>query len=330
MSGLPEVFVREPMPQEGLQVFEGKATWRVGPPGGPADDEEFVRLLGEAEGCMLVGNVMSGRVIRQAPRLRVISRIGVGYDGVDLGAATACGIIVCNAPEAPTQATADLTFGLILAAARRIPQAHNYTLSGEWARARRPFPLASEVHGRTLGIIGFGRIGQAVARRAVGFGMPILYHDLEAKPEAEAATGAKRVDLEVLLREADFISLHVPLTAQTRGLIGAREIAKMKASAIVVNASRGPVVDQKALCEALREKRIAAAGLDVYEEEPLPADDPLIGLDNVVLVPHIASATYETRVLMAKEAAENILAVLIEGRPRNVVNPEVLSRLRAV
>ena len=269
---------------------------------------------------------MEGEVFRRARNLRVISRFGLGYDGVDLPAATERGIIVCNTPVAPAEATADLTFALLLAAARGLPQAHDYAKSGEWSRLRKPLPLGHEVHGRTLGIIGFGRIGQAVARRAVGFGMKILYHDLVAAPEAEEKFAAKRVSLDTLLKEAYFISLHVPLTEQTRLLIGPAEFQKMKSEAILINASRGPVVDQKALYEALREKQIAAAALDVYEEEPLPAEAPLLSLENVVLTPHIGSATYATRVAMAREAAENILAVLLDGRPINVVNPEVLTR----
>ncbi len=327
MSSLPHVLVSAPVPEEGLEVFAGKVTWSVGPAAGPADAAEFVRLLGDAEGCLLAGNEMRGEVIRAAPRLRVISRHGVGYDGVDLKAATERGVIVCNAPQGPAEATADLTFALLLAAARQLPQAHNYTKSGEWARTRQPFPLTTEVHGRTLGIIGLGRIGRAVARRAAGFGMTLLCYDPAQGSGVAETLGAKPVDLGTLLAGADFITLHVPLTEQTRGLIGVAAFAKMKKEAILINASRGPVVDQRALYQALKEKRIAAAGLDVYETEPLPADDPLISLDNVVLAPHIGSATYATRSKMAREAAENILAVLVEDRPRNVVNPEVLPRL---
>ena len=319
-AGLQEVFITAPVPEAGLDVFDGKVTWRVGPAGGPQDDEEFLRLLGNAQGCLVAGNTMAGEVIRRAPALRVISRFGIGYDGVDLAAASARGMIVCNAPTSPAEATADLTFALLLATARQIPQAHLYTKSGEWSRRRTPPPLAVEVYGRTLGLIGFGRIGRAVARRAVGFGMKVIYSDPVPAPQAEAQLGAKRVALAELLWEADFVSLHVPLSEQTRGLIGANELARMKHEAILINASRGPVVDQAALCEALRVQRIAGAGLDVYEEEPAPADCPLFELENVVLTPHIGSATYATRVLMAREAAENIVAALVDEKPRNVVN----------
>ena len=318
---LPQVLVTAPVPEEGLAVFDGKVNWRVGPAGGPADNEEYLRLLGEAQGCLVATSALPGEVIRRAPKLKVISRFGIGYDGVDLRAATECGVIVCNAPTSPAEATADLAFTLLLGTARQLPRAHDFTKSGEWSRTGKGLPLAIEVHGRTLGIIGFGRIGRAVARRAAGFSMRVLYYDVLAAPTNIAA---ERVELATLLQEADFVSLHVPLSEATTGLIGARELAQMKRSAVLINASRGPVVDEQALCEALCGGQIAGAGLDVYSQEPPVVDCPLFELENVVLTPHIGSATYHTRVAMAKEAAENILAVLIDGQPRNVVNPEVL------
>jgi len=266
-------------------------------------------------------------VIRQAAKLKIISRNGIGYDGVDVAAATERGILVCNAPKSPAEATADLTFALLLAAARRLPQAHEFTRSGEWSRTGMQPPLTLEVYGRKLGLIGFGQIGRAVARRAKGFGMEVVYYDVAAAPaEVEKELGARRMEMEELLEESDFISLHVPLVEKTRGLIGKDEFERMKPEAVLVNASRGPVVDEGALCEALSSGRIAAAGIDVFEMEPPEAKCPLFELENVVLTPHMGSATHATRVLMAREAAGNIVAALVDKKPTNVVNPEVLEK----
>jgi lactate dehydrogenase-like 2-hydroxyacid dehydrogenase len=254
--------------------------------------------------------------------VRVISNVAVGYDNVDVAAATRKGILVTNTPDVLTDTTADLAFALLLAAARRLIEGHRFVLSGNWRRWEIDLLAGQDVHHRTLGIFGMGRIGQAVARRAAGFSMRIIYNDLRRAPEqVERELGLEFVDAGRLLQEADFISLHVPLMESTRHLIGAPELRKMKRTAILVNTSRGPVVDEAALAEALSEKIIGAAGLDVFEREP-QVHPVLLELDNVVLAPHIGSASVATRLKMCMLAAENAVAALRGRRPPNLVNPE--------
>jgi glyoxylate reductase len=235
-------------------------------------------------------------------------------------------MMVCNTPGVLTETTADLAWALLMAAARRIVNADAYLRAGKWRSWSPQLMLGQDISGATLGIVGFGRIGQAVARRAKGFDMRVLYADVSPKPDAEAEIGAELADLPALLRAADFVSIHTPLTDETYHLIGAEELALMKPSAILINTARGPVVDSAALAEALRERRIFAAGLDVFEREPIAPDDPLLELDSVVLLPHIGSASVATRTRMANMAAANLIAGIKGQRPPNLVNPEVLSQ----
>ncbi len=255
----------------------------------------------------------------------MISNYAVGYDNIDVAAATARGILVCNTPGVLTETTADLAWALLMAAARRVVAADGYLRAGKWRSWSPQLMLGQDVHGATLGIVGFGRIGQAVARRAQGFGMRILYHDLERKAQAEEAVGAEFAGLRDLLRASDFVSVHTPLTEETHHLIGSEELALMKPTAVLINTARGPVVDGGAVAEALRERRIFAAALDVFEREPPAPDDPLLKLDNAVVVPHIASASVATRTRMAMMAAENLLAGLRGERPPHLVNLEAFS-----
>jgi glyoxylate reductase len=237
------------------------------------------------------------------------------------------GIPVGNTPGVLTETTADLAFALMMAAARRLPEGDRYVRAGKWKTWGPMLLLGPDVHGATIGIVGFGRIGQAVARRAAGFGMKILYHDVhQADPAVEAEHSATFLPLEKLLAQADFVSLHVNLTPETRGLINAEKLGWMKPTAIIVNTSRGPVVDGAALATALRDGQIFAAGLDVTDPEPIPTDDPLLSLDNCLVVPHIASASHATRSKMAEMAAANLLAGLRGERLPTPVNPEVYDR----
>lgn len=255
--------------------------------------------------------------------LRVISNVAVGYDNIDVPAATRKGILVTNTPDVLTDTTADLAFALLLAAARRIVEGHHFVHSGQWTKWRIDLLVGRDVHHATLGIFGMGRIGQAVARRAAGFSMRVLYHDVRpAAKEIEQSLGLTFAGREQLLRESDFISLHVPLGAETRHLIGAAELAMMKPEAILVNTSRGPVVDEAALVEALEKGGIAGAGLDVFEQEP-KVHPGLLKLENVVLAPHIGSASIQTRRRMCTLAAENAVAALEGRRPPNLVNAEL-------
>ncbi len=266
---------------------------------------------------------MDAEVLASGPRLRVVSNFGVGFDNVDLEAATAAGVIVCNTPGVLTDAVADLTLGLIIALARRLPEAERFARDGDWQRGAS-MALGTDVRGKTLGIIGLGRIGIAVAERARAFGMSIVFHDVFSDSPAKASFCSYR-EFDDLLSEADFVSLHVNLRPETRGLIGAKELTLMKPAAYLINTSRGQTVDQTALVAGLRSGELAGAALDVLEEEPLPPDDPLAKLPNVILLPHIGSATVETRQAMRDLAIDNLLAALRGERPKAVVNPEVLS-----
>ena len=263
------------------------------------------------------------------PRLRIVSQYAVGYDNIDTECATRLGVYVTNTPGVLTDATADLTWALIMAITRRIVEADKFVRSGEWYRSGTGWHpmmlLGFEITGKTLGIIGMGRIGRAVAQRAKGFRMRIIYYDKYRLPEEmEKELGAEYVDLDTLLREADVISIHTPLTPETYHMIGEEQLKKMKKTAYLVNTSRGKVIDTDALVKALREKWIAGAALDVFEEEPISPDHPLTKLDNVVLTPHIGSATWETRTRMADIVAENLIAFAKGEVPPTLVNRDVL------
>ncbi|MCY1294781.1 Glyoxylate/hydroxypyruvate reductase B [compost metagenome] len=256
-----------------------------------------------------------------APDLEVVSSVSVGVDNYDIPELTRRGVLLTNTPDVLTETTADTGFALILATARRVVELSEWVRAGHWQGNLGPAHFGSDVHGKTLGIVGMGRIGEALARRAAaGFGMRVLYHNRRPRPEVEARYGARYLGLDELLAQADFVCLTVPLTVDTEGLIGERELALMKPGAILVNIARGPVVDEVALIEALRQRRIRGAGLDVFSHEPLPTDSPLLKLDNVVVTPHIGSATHETREAMARCAVENLLSALAGERPANLVN----------
>jgi len=284
------------------------------------DYDALLTMAGDRITCSMLSN---------ARNLRIISQMIVGFDNIDIECATRLGVYVTNAPGIISEATADFTWALILATARRVVEADNYVRWGEWFRDRTPWHplmfLGTLVYGKTLGIIGFGAIGRAVARRAKGFGMKILYYDIVRAPkEVEEELSAEYRDLESLLKESDIITIHTPLTKETYHLVNDERLKLVKKGVILINAARGPIVDTNALVRALSEGRIAGAGLDVFEEEPLPPNHPLTMFKNVVLAPHIASATYESRLEMASKAAENLIA-FAEGKvPPNLVNKDVV------
>jgi glyoxylate reductase len=292
----------------------------------PPTREELIRHARECEGLLtLVTDPVNRELLEQAPKLRVVSNMAVGYDNIDVPACTERGVAVGNTPGVLTDATADLAFALLLAVARRLPEAREFVLAGRWKTWDPSLLLGRDVHGATLGIFGIGQIGQAMAKRARGFGMRIVYFD-KPKPSVEEQLGAVRLEKDELLREADFVSLHVPLSPKTRHLIGAPELALMKPTAVLINTSRGAVVDPIALAEALRAGRPGAAALDVTDPEPISPTDPLLKLPNALVVPHIGSASVQARAKMASLAVENLLAGL-EGKPLpHCVNPQVLSR----
>ena len=286
----------------------------------PPTRDELLEALSGASGVLATATEkMDGEAMDAAgDGLRVIANMAVGYDNIDVGAATERGVIVTNTPGVLDETTADVAFMLVLAAARRLGEGERLLRAGKWEWWGPKQLRGLDVWGKTLGIVGMGRIGRAVARRGKGFGMEILYHNRSRNEDAEEELGARYVELEDLLRESDFVSIHTPLTDETRHLIGERELDLMAETAVLVNTSRGPVVDEAALAQALREGRIFAAGLDVYEGEP-EVHPGLLELENVVLAPHIGSATVETRDRMATLAAENLAAVLRGEQPKTPV-----------
>ncbi|QJQ95938.1 MULTISPECIES: D-glycerate dehydrogenase [Halomonadaceae] len=284
----------------------------------------FGEALRRAHG--LIGGKLSitPEMLDEAPSLEVVATISVGYDNFPVDEMARRGILLCNTPDVLTETTADTGFALIMAAARRIPELDGFVRRSEWQGHIGEKHFGRDVHGKTLGLVGLGRIGAAVARRgALGFGMPILYSNASSKPVLEVELGARRCSLDELLETSDFVCVTVPLTAETHHLIGRDAFRRMKTSAIFVNIARGPVVDEAALVQALREEWIAGAGLDVYEREPLPSDSPLLQLVQVVTLPHTGSATHETRAAMAQRAVDNLFLALRGERPINVVNKEV-------
>lgn len=290
-------------------------------------------LIPRARGKQAIVSQLTDRfsadVLDQLEGVRVIANVAVGFDNIDVPAATRKGILVTNTPDVLTDTTADLAWALMMAAARRIVEGHAFVHSGKWQKWTIDLLVGQDVHHRTLGIFGMGRIGQAVARRARGFDMKILYHDAQRAPEAlERELGAEFAGKERVLRESDFISLHVPLVESTRRLIGEAELRMMKPTAILVNTARGPVVDEAALVKALKERWIASAGLDVFEREP-HVHPELLEIGNVVLAPHIGSASVDTRRRMSVLAAENAIAAVEGRRPANLVNPDVWSQVAA-
>ena len=317
MSELPRVFVARIIPTEGLDLVRAGCDADVWEDDLPPPRDELLRRVAGCDGVLtlLTDRVDDEFLDAAGPGLRVVSNYAVGFDNIDVAACARRGVAVGNTPGVLTDTTADLAWALLMAAARRLPEGDRYVRDGRWKTWGPLLLLGPDVHGATIGIVGFGRIGQAVARRAQGFGMEILYHDVQPVPdEVTMPLGATYLPLEALLPRSDFVSLHVNLSELTRHLMNATTLALMKPTAILVNTSRGPVVDQRALADALRDGTIAAAALDVTDPEPISMDDPLVGLDNCLIVPHIASASRATRGRMAAMAAANLLAG-VSGRP---------------
>ena len=322
----PQVFITRQIPQEALAIiaaacdvrqWEGKES--------PVPRDVLLRELADVDG---VFTLLTDRVDRAfldaAPRCKVVANMAVGYDNVDLPALTERGVLLTNTPGVLTETTADLAWALLMASARRIVEGQKLIEADRWQGWYPMMMVGQDIFGATIGIVGAGRIGAAVARRALGFGMKVLYHNRRPSAELEAEMGAEFRGLDDLLQESDFVVALVPLTPETRGMFGAREFALMKETAVFVNAARGPVVREMELYEALKGGRPWAAGLDVFEREPIGADHPLLSLPNVTAVPHIGSASVATRTRMATMAARNLVAALTGQAVPNPVNPEVL------
>jgi glyoxylate reductase len=324
MSDLPRVYVTRHLPQAALDLLAQHTRLSVWGGELPPPRAVLMKEVADVDGLLaLLTDRVDQDLLDAAPRLRVVSNYAVGYDNIDVPAATRRGVVVTNTPEVLTETSADFTLALMLAAARRIVEGEQYVKAGRWRTWGPETLLGRDLHGATLGLIGLGRIGMATARRAHGFGMRMLYHTPSRKPEAEQELGLEYVGLEDLLRQSDFVSLHCPLNDDTYHLIDRDALEIMKPEVVLVNTARGPVVDTRALVEALRSKPMIAA-LDVTDPEPLPADHELLTLPNALVVPHMASASVQTRTRMAMMAAENLLAALRGERPHSVVNPEVL------
>lgn len=325
MTDRPIVAVTREIPRAGLDLLATVGELRIWREEMPPTPDELDRFLEGATGALtLLDDRVTGEVLDRHPSLRVIANYAVGYDNIDVDAATARGVAVCNTPGVLTETTAEFAFSLLLATARRIVEAADYVRAGKWHTWGPQVLLGQNVVGATLGIVGFGRIGKEMARLASGFRMRILIPDTSSDQEGAREVGAELVSYDYLLRESDYISLHVALNDDTFRMIGAEDFAVMKPTAILVNAARGRVVDTDALVAALTSGQILAAGLDVSDPEPLPADHPLVSLPNCTIAPHIASATVQTRTAMADMAARNLVTFLQGDEPPYIVNPEVL------
>lgn len=324
------VFVSRVIPDEGLSLLREHFDVTVWPHDRAPSREELVeQSRGKDAIVTLLTEKIDAAVLAALPSVRIVANVAVGFDNLDVAAGTAAGVVMSNTPGVLDETTADLAFALLMATARRVVEADKLMRSGSWGGWGIMQMLGHDVHHASLGIVGFGRIGRCVARRAGGFSMKVVYSDALAAPaEVERELGVRRVPLDELLAASDFVSVHVPLLPETRHLIDAAALKKMKKTACLINTSRGPVVDEAALAAALRDGVIAAAGLDVYEFEPKVSPE-LVKMDNVVLLPHIASASYATRGKMAEIAARNVIAFFNGEAPPTALNPEVVSKAHA-
>ncbi len=324
---MPRVFVTRTVAPEAIELLSKYAEVDAWEPIESISREEFIRRIADVDGILQWGgDSINGTVMDAAPKLKVIANVSAGYNNIDVEAATQRGIKVSNTPGVVTGSTADLAFALMLAISRRLVEMTDIVKNGEWREFGPMEILGHDVHGKTLGIIGMGQIGAAVARRARGFDMEVLYYNRHRRPD-EAECGAEYVeDIPTLLSRSDFVSIHVPMSKETRHLIGARELSCMKPTAILINTARGAVVDQKALYEALKQRQILAAALDVTDPEPMSPDDPMLKLDNVIVIPHIGTQTLATSTNMSIMGAQNLLAGL-KGEPMpNCVNCHLLDK----
>ena len=323
----PKVYVTRLLPKDAMDKIHSFCDAKVWEGELPPPRNILLENVTDIDGLLsLLTDKIDAELMNRARKLRVISNCAVGFDNIDVQEATKRGIIVSNTPGVLTDTTADFAFALLMAAARRVVEGDRVVRAGKWKTWGPMILLGQDVHGSTLGIIGLGRIGSAMAKRAKGFGMRILYSDVVRNKQAEEELGIEYVDIDTLFTRSDFITIHTNLTPETHHLIDQKQFEKMKKTAVLVNTSRGPIVDNMALYDALRSGKIAYAALDVTEPEPIPADHPLLTLDNVIVVPHIASASVATRTKMGLMAADNLIAGLKGELPPNSINPEVLGR----
>lgn len=327
MSMKPQVFVTRKIPESILTLLRKVCEVEYFPADDHPPPNEFLSHMENKQAILCCSaDPIDAAFLSAHSQLKIVATRAVGYDNIDVGTATRYGIAVTNTPGVLTEATADCAFGLLIAIARRIVESDIYVREKRWDRLRIALLLGSDVGGRTLGIIGMGRIGQAVARRALGFGMNVLYHNRsQVKPAIEQSLNATWCELPDLLRQSDFVSLHIPLTADTKHFLGQKELGMMSSNAFLINTARGPVVDEQALIQSLEKGEIAGAALDVFEFEPAVPQE-LLNMKNVILQPHNGSGSVQTRTRMACMAAENILAVFENAPPPNLLNPEIYTR----
>lgn len=321
------IFVTRELPERGLDIIKERFNAEVWSDYAPPPKKLIIEKVAKVDAlATLLSDKIDAEVFDAAPNLKIVSQLAVGFDNIDVKEATKRGIYVTNTPGILTDTTADYAWALLMAAARRVAEADKYVRDKKWKVGWHPAMLQGrDIFGATLGIIGLGRIGAAIAKRAKGFNMKILYYDVVRRPEVEEELGIMFRELMAILKESDFITINVPLLKSTHHLINEERLKQMKKTAILINNARGPVIDEKALYKALKEGWIAGAGLDVFEQEPTPANNPLLTLDNIVVAPHISSSSFETRSKMAEMVAENLVSFLEGKTPPNLVNKDVVN-----
>ncbi len=328
----PKVYVTREMPERGLRIIKEKFDAEVWQDYAPPPKKTIIEKAAKVDAlATLLSDKIDAEVFDAAPKLKIVAQMAVGFDNIDVAEATRRGIYVTNTPGVLTETTADFAWALLMAVARRVVEADNYVRAGKWKVGWHPMMLQGrDIYGATLGIVGLGRIGCAIAKRAKGFDMKVLYYDIMRRPDFEKEYDIVFTELDKLFAQADFVTINTPLTKETYHLVDERKLKSMKKTACLVNNARGPIVDEKALYKALKEGWIAGAALDVFEREPTPMDNLLLRLDNVVVAPHISSASYETRSKMAEMVAENLIASFEGKTPPNLVNPEAVKTKKKI
>jgi len=322
----PKVYVTREMPERGLRIIKEKFDAEVWPDYAPPPKKTIIKKAANVDAlATLLSDKIDAEVFDAAPKLKIVAQMAVGFDNIDVVEATKRGIYVTNTPGVLTETTADFAWTLLMAVARRVAEADKYVRKGQWKVGWHPMMMQGrDIYGATLGIVGLGRIGCAIAMRAKGFNMKVLYYDVIRRPDFEKRYDIVFTELDEIFKTADFITINTPYTKETHHLLDEKKLKSMKKTAYLINNARGPIVDEKALYKALKEGWIAGAGLDVFEEEPTPVTNPLLKLDNVVVAPHISSASYETRSKMAEMVAENLIAYFDGKTPPNLANPEAM------
>lgn len=330
MSKKPKVYVTREMPGRGLDIIKERFEAEVWPDYAPPPKKTIIEKAAKVDAlATLLSDKIDAEVFDAAPNLKIVAQMAVGFDNIDVAEATKRGIYVTNTPGVATESTADYAWALLMAVARRVVEGDKYVRTGQWKVGWHPMMMQGrDIYGATLGIVGLGRIGGAIAKKAKGFDMTVLYYDVVRNPDFEKKYDLQFTPLDTLFQKADFVTINAPLNKDTYHLVNENKLKLMKKTAYLINNARGPIVDEKALYKALKEGWIAGAALDVFEQEPTPMDNPLLKLDNVVVAPHISSASYDTRAKMTDMVAQNLVAFFEGKTPPNLVNPEAVKTKR--